>query len=199
MPKNTRGYFFDLDGTLVDTHNCNCEAYYEAITSEVPSSVIDKSILFQHISKGENCRDFLKCLIPNISESGIQDIAERKAKIYPSKIPLSALNKELITQIHCWKKETNTIIALVTTAKRVNAERVLSYHGISNLFDYAIFGDEVEKLKPAPDIYIKALKETGLAPCQVEVFEDSEIGLRAAKAAGINNVNHITWTGAAVV
>lgn len=49
-------------------------------------------------------------------------------------------------------------------------------------------GDIVEKKKPAPDVYLLAAKELGLDAKKVVVFEDTEIGLKAASAAGMQTI-----------
>jgi HAD superfamily hydrolase (TIGR01509 family) len=71
----------------------------------------------------------------------------------------------------------------------------------------AVFaGDVVPRKKPAPDIYLLALRETGLDPREVVVVEDSANGLRAALAAGLTTVVTVSsytrdedFTGAALV
>jgi HAD superfamily hydrolase (TIGR01509 family) len=46
-------------------------------------------------------------------------------------------------------------------------------------------GDDVPRKKPAPDVYLDALRKLGLSPCECVALEDSANGLRAAKAAGL--------------
>jgi len=54
---------------------------------------------------------------------------------------------------------------------------------------FAVFaGDVVPRKKPAPDIYLHALRDLGVAPGEAVVVEDSGIGLRAARAAGIRTI-----------
>ena len=54
--------------------------------------------------------------------------------------------------------------------------------------DLIAAGDIVEKKKPAPDIYLYALATLGLKSAEVIAIEDSEIGLRAATAAGVRTL-----------
>jgi HAD superfamily hydrolase (TIGR01509 family) len=67
-------------------------------------------------------------------------------------------------------------------------------------------GDIVAHKKPAPDIYLKVLTDLGLDPAESLVVEDSAIGLRAARAAGLTTIVTISsftagedFTGAALV
>jgi len=61
-----------------------------------------------------------------------------------------------------------------------------------NRLDVCILGDDVKKLKPDPLIYVTAAQRLGLDPDRCVVIEDSMIGLRAAKSAGMKCL--ITYT-----
>ena len=63
---------------------------------------------------------------------------------------------------------------------------VLAQHGIENCFDAMVFGPEIAHGKPAPDIFIKAREKSGEASADCLVLEDSEAGICAAYAAGID-------------
>ncbi len=56
---------------------------------------------------------------------------------------------------------------------------------LSEVFDVMLSGSDVERLKPAPDIYMMAAEELGVAPEGCAVVEDSEAGVGAGKAAGM--------------
>ena len=60
--------------------------------------------------------------------------------------------------------------------------------GITSYFQKIICGDMVEHGKPAPDIYLKACEELGVAPGQALAVEDSFNGIRSAYAAGLYTV-----------
>lgn len=188
------GFFFDLDGTLVDTHASNAGAYAAAISHVLPGRPFDRDGLLAQIMAGKSSSSFLPELLPGLTQDELDAVNEWKALCYPEFIPLSRLNGELVGAAREWKMKPDAVIVLVTTAKRRNAENVLSFHGIGDLFDYAVFGDGVGRLKPAPDIYLKALELTGLRPQEAEAFEDSQAGIDAARAAGLK-VTRVTWKG----
>ena len=186
------GYFFDLDGTLVNTHESNTRAYLQAIYEVLPGSEVSRELLRSHIAAGENYRTFLPHVLPRITDSQMTEVSAHKAACYPDYIPLATVNEHLITQAWHWKASPEAVMVLVTTAKEANAERVLAHFGLDELFDFKVFGDGVKRLKPAPDIYLKALQIANLDANQVEAFEDSQAGLDAAQAAGIA-VTHVVW------
>ncbi|MFC9591245.1 HAD family hydrolase [Streptomyces sp. NPDC056944] len=60
--------------------------------------------------------------------------------------------------------------------------------GVRERFASLVTGDLVERRKPAPDLYLLALRRAGLSPREAYAFEDSAVGLRAARAAGLRCV-----------
>ncbi|MCY4144987.1 MAG: HAD family phosphatase [Chloroflexi bacterium] len=62
---------------------------------------------------------------------------------------------------------------------------VLRITGLDQQFEVMIYGDGVDKGKPAPDIYLEALRQMGVSPARALGIEDSANGLRALKAAGM--------------
>lgn len=177
-----RGFFFDLDGTLVDTHEANYEAYKRALADH------GVDITFNDFKRtiGMQAKDFLPKLAPNLDKDAHEAIAHLKAGYYKDLIHLSTLNKALHGFMHSMSEHYTT--ALVTTAKHANAMAVLEYHEIKGYFDHIITANDVVKSKPAPDGYILALERTGLKASEVIAFEDSDVGRQAAEAAGISVV-----------
>ena len=75
---------------------------------------------------------------------------------------------------------------LATTASRTIVDRILTYYGWTNLFELVMTGDDVTNHKPHPECYLKILARLGTTCEDAVAFEDSETGVAAAKAAGIN-------------
>lgn len=73
--------------------------------------------------------------------------------------------------------------ALATSTARDKAIRSLGE--LRRRFEVMVTGDEIERGKPAPDIFLAAAERTGLPPDRCLVLEDSEAGVRAAHAAGM--------------
>lgn len=79
-------------------------------------------------------------------------------------------------------------MAIVTTAKRMDFELIHESRGIVQHMQFVLASGDYPRAKPAPDPYLKALEKFAAAPEQALVVEDSERGLRAAVAAGIDCV-----------
>ena len=74
--------------------------------------------------------------------------------------------------------------ALATSSPLVLALRCLG--DLASRFTALAFGDEVTHSKPAPDLFLLASERLGIAPAECLVLEDSEAGVRAARAAGMD-------------
>jgi HAD superfamily hydrolase (TIGR01549 family) len=74
-------------------------------------------------------------------------------------------------------------LALATSSVSASARPFLDRHRITEFFEVIITGDEIERGKPAPDIYLRAAEKLGIAPDACLVIEDSLSGIAAAKAA----------------
>ena len=85
-------------------------------------------------------------------------------------------------------KENRIPTALASSTRRTAVMEHLDRAGITSYFQKIICGDMVEHGKPAPDIYLKACEELGVAPGQALAVEDSFNGIRSAYAAGLYTV-----------
>ncbi len=74
--------------------------------------------------------------------------------------------------------------AIATSSRRAFAVEVLSHFDFEPRFEFLLTSEDVRKGKPHPEIYLEAAERLGLNPAQFLVLEDSEIGCRAAVAAG---------------
>ncbi|MFC6670393.1 HAD family hydrolase [Marinobacterium aestuariivivens] len=76
-------------------------------------------------------------------------------------------------------------LGLVSGSQRNCVEASLQGHGWTSLFEQVVTGDDVRRNKPQPDGYLKALELMQLEACHCLAVEDTEVGVRAAQAAGL--------------
>ena len=173
-----RAVIFDLDGTLI-----NNEWIYDRAYCEVLKKLNISCEQLNH-TPGIGLEENWKRMIKDLSiDQTSAELAQQTRDVYLrslSEIKLRDGARELI--FHLKRKRALTILATSTT--REVATQVLQQIGAENLFDFTVFGDEVEHKKPAPDIFLKAMDKGGILPREAIVIEDSAAGVEAGKEAG---------------
>jgi HAD superfamily hydrolase (TIGR01509 family) len=79
-------------------------------------------------------------------------------------------------------------IAIASSSPRERVDRTLAAAGLTGLFDVTVAGDEVERGKPAPDLFLAAAEQLGVPPHRCVAVEDSPVGVESALAAGMTVV-----------
>src|SRR3954447_11168752 len=110
-----------------------------------------------------------------------------------SELRLAALQEYLpvmpgAREIVAWGRERQIPMALATSSRRAHADIAIAAAGLAGLVDAEATGDEVERGKPEPDLFLLAASRLEVAPAGALVFEDAPAGVAAAKAAGMQVV-----------
>ncbi len=79
-------------------------------------------------------------------------------------------------------------LGLASSSNRPLIEVVLEKAGLADLFEATVSSEEVERGKPAPDVFLEAARRLGVPPRRCAAIEDSGNGIRAAHAAGMRVV-----------
>lgn len=170
----------DFDGTLVDTFEANLHAYQKAFAEVGLNLTTEK----YRQCFGYRFERFMTAMAI-YDENTSNNIREAKKEYYPHFFkylkPNTALI-ELITSFHAMGGKT----AIASTARKENLMNVVNYLGIGDRFDLIFAGIDVKQGKPSPEIYLKSMEALGVKPDEVLIFEDSEVGIEAAKASGAN-------------
>jgi len=134
---------------------------------------------------------------------------QRKTAIYTERVAAGILpSRPGILRIVTEAAEAGWTLAVASTSAEASVRAVLTHAvGTDLARRFSVFtGDSVAAKKPAPDIYLLALRELGVSPADALVVEDSENGLRAALAAGLRTVVTVSsytanedFSGAALV
>lgn len=91
----------------------------------------------------------------------------------------------LVTRV----KQLGLKVAVASSADRVKVDANLSAIGLPpDGFDFVTCGDDIERKKPAPDVFLAAARGVGVAPRRCVVVEDAAAGVQAAKSAGMRCV-----------
>ena len=168
----------DFDGTLVDTFEANLRAYQKAYQSVGLDITAEKyrecfGFRFERLMSATGVFD----------ENKARVIKEAKKQYYPRFFQYLTPNKaliELINSFHAMKGKT----AIASTARKENLMNVVNYLNLAPLFDLIYAGVDVRQGKPSPEIYLKTMEALGVQPEEVLIFEDSPVGIDAARASG---------------
>jgi beta-phosphoglucomutase len=174
-----RAFISDLDGTLADTQSANIAAYDDAFTENgVPFNRAAYEGLF-----GIGFPEMMDAIAPDTDATTRLAIARSKQLAYRDHLHLVRPHHALLDLLRTVRASGHPV-GLATTASRANALLVVEHLGIRDLFDVAVFREDVTRSKPDPAVYLESTRRIGLAPSQCLVFEDSEVGELAARTAG---------------
>jgi HAD superfamily hydrolase (TIGR01509 family) len=79
-------------------------------------------------------------------------------------------------------------LGVASNAPRPVFEAAVAAAGVLGWFEAAVSADDVERPKPAPDIYVEACRRLGADPADAVALEDTATGLAAARAAGMRTI-----------
>jgi HAD superfamily hydrolase (TIGR01509 family) len=177
-----KGVLFDMDGVLVDSEKYIFEAT-QLMFAEHGVTVKPEDAL-HFVGMGENK------YISGIGELNgfIVEIERDKARTYAIYEQITQGKLRALPGVHdfiqqCQNKGLK--MAIASSADQVKILINLREIGLdANIFQAIVNGQDVERKKPFPDIYILAAKKLGLNPAECLVVEDAVSGVSAAKSAG---------------
>ena len=169
---------FDLDGTLYNTNDVNYYAYKEALNKYDVDIDYD---YYCNYCNGRHYTVFVPPLVDNDKDK-IEDIHKTKKAAYSKYLDKVKVNEHLFNIIESIKNEYK--ICLVTTASKKNTMEILDYTNKTELFDYIITAEDITNPKPDPEGFNKAIEYFNAKPEDTVIFEDSEVGIEAARATG---------------
>jgi HAD superfamily hydrolase (TIGR01509 family) len=111
------------------------------------------------------------------------EVVRRLVAVYHQDLPLLAGAVEAVEALAArWP------LGLASSSNRELIDLVLRVSGLGRRFAATVSSEEVERGKPAPDVYLEAARRLGVAAERCAAVEDSENGIRSAKAAGMRVV-----------
>lgn len=168
----------DFDGTLVDTFEANLRAYqraYQSVGFDITSEKYRECFGYRF--------ERLMTATGVFDEATANKIKEAKKEFYPQYFSYLKPNHALIELITAFRTMGGKT-AIASTARKENLMNVVNYLGFADKFDLIYAGMDVKQGKPSPEIYLKAMEALNVSPEEVLIFEDSPVGIEAAKASG---------------
>ncbi|MDR2985091.1 MAG: HAD family phosphatase [Nocardiopsaceae bacterium] len=181
-PAHLRGVIFDMDGVIVDSEPLSLATIAEVVTER--GGVVDQALLGdlvgrslddaltlaaarsgRELSVGELRRDYDDRYLPRLRQTAVPNagLKELVGALSRSWIPMALASSSTLTEIG----------AIVTALD------------LCGVLAAVASGEEVPRAKPAPDVYLLAMRRLGLGATGVVAIEDSAPGVAAAIAAGL--------------
>lgn len=178
-----KGIVFDFDGLIIDTESLWYSAFNEVLQDygmELPVEVFAQCVG----TSDEALHAFIEEKLGAESIETIVKLARENHSLKTEQLEIRDGVKEYLTEA----KTAGLQIGLASSSHREWVEGFLKKLGIRDYFSVIKTGDEVERIKPDPTLYLLAIEALGVAPQEAVAFEDSPNGARAATAAGLHCV-----------
>ena len=172
---------FDLDGLLLDSEQVWDEVreqltrerggrWHEGATRDMMGMSSVEWSRYMHERLG----------LPEPAAEINAEVVRRMLERYGERLPLLPGAVEAVRRLAArWP------LGLASSSNRELIELALEAAGIAELFRETVSSEEVERGKPAPDVYVEAAKRLGIAPERGVAVEDSHNGILSARAAGM--------------
>ena len=173
---------FDMDGTLTDTEKYYQQAWPEALAHFGYEVTPERVLEFRSLGRPFAPQKFKEWFGEDFDYDMVRDYRRSLVRnlIEINGIPL----KKGVVEILKWLIDNGITTAIATANEYPRTKRYLDKLGLGGYFDKIICADMVKLGKPAPDIYIYACRELGIAPDRAFAVEDSPNGVRSAYDAG---------------
>ena len=176
-----RAVIFDMDGLLIDSERVILDCWRRVAAEQ--SLPLDDGLWLSMVGMHDAaCTEMLVRLLgPAKAERLSIDCKDRYDLLVEQGLPLKDGAIELLQEL----STRGVPLAIATSTRRERALIKLERSGISRFFEVVVTSSDVAHPKPAADIYLLAAKRLGVSPENCVAIEDSEMGVRAAEAAGM--------------
>ena len=180
VPPDVRGLVFDCDGTIADTMPLHYKAWVAALREhgqDFPEALFYEMAGIPTVRIIEILNDKHGYDLP------VQEAADRKEGLYQTLLPQVVPIEPVVSLIQRYAGKLP--MAVATGATRAICSKTLRALHLLDYFGHIVTADDVVNGKPAPDIYLEAARRLGVPPERCYAFEDADLGLQSARAAGM--------------
>jgi HAD superfamily hydrolase (TIGR01509 family) len=182
-----RGYIFDLDGTLADT----MPAHYVAWTRTSRVFGLDFPEDEFYALGGVPTTQIAAMLVKRagISADPIA-IAKYKEQSFIDGLSEPGIVRPIEPVIEIARaRRAEGLVAIASGGTRVLVDRTLAIIGIADWFEVVVSAEDTARHKPEPDVFLEAARRLGVAPELCTVYEDTDLGLEAARRAKMEPID----------
>jgi HAD superfamily hydrolase (TIGR01509 family) len=179
-PGDFDAYLFDCDGTIADSMPLHYVAWKQTLSEnncDFPEKLFydwggiptDKIVALLNEKHG--------LAMP------VEHVVTTKEHRFYDLLPTLKVIPEVLEHIDA--KHGHIPFAVVSGGTRESVSKTLTILGLLDRFDILVCSDDYTRGKPDPEAYLMAAERLGVAPEKCLVFEDTDLGIQAAKAAGM--------------
>lgn len=178
-----RAYIFDCDGTIVDSMPLHYVAWKTALSEW--NCPFPEDLFYSW--GGKPVDEIISTLNQmNGLNMPVEEVGTRKEGLYFDLLPELAAIPEVVEHIDAQYGRIH--FAVVSGGRRNSVVRSLTTVGLLDRFETIVGAEDYVHSKPAPDGFLLAAERLGVAPAYCLVFEDTDLGIQAATAAGMASV-----------
>jgi beta-phosphoglucomutase family hydrolase len=182
--KPYKAFIFDMNGTIIDDMPYHAVAWVEMLAQlGYPLTI---SAFNRQLAGKTNEETLLEVLGREILPARIDEISMQKEIQYQTvyREHMKPLPGFMTLLAACQAKEMP--VAIATSANRFNIDFTLEGLGLNGEITAVIGAEDIQNSKPHPEIFLKAATAVGVSPEECLVFEDSFMGLEAARRANMD-------------
>jgi beta-phosphoglucomutase family hydrolase len=178
-----RAYLFDCDGTIVDSMPLHYIAWKQALGEW--NCPFEEKLFYAWGGRP------VTAILASLNEMNglqmpVEQVAKRKECLYYEQLANLQLIPEVVAHID--DKRGQIPLAVVSGSRRNSVVSSLTKFNLLDKFDTLVCAEDYKNGKPAPDGFLLAAERLGVQPEHCLVFEDTEMGIQAATAAGMASV-----------
>jgi beta-phosphoglucomutase family hydrolase len=176
-------YLFDCDGTIADSMPLHYKAWKKALAEY--GATYEEDLFYAWGGKP------VRKIIADLNEMQglampVDTLAARKEGYYHAQLQELKGIPDVIEHIEA--QHGRIPFAVVSGSRRASVVGSLTALGLLDKFDVLVCAEDYKHGKPAPDGFLLAASKLNVAPKYCLVFEDTELGIQAATAAGMQSV-----------
>jgi beta-phosphoglucomutase family hydrolase len=184
IPSHVRGLVFDCDGTIADTMPAHYRSWVKALG---PYGVEFPEALFYEMG-GIPTPKIIEILNERHGHNmPVMETAMYKEGLFEQEIANVMAIEPVVRVIR--EYDGKLPMAVATGGFRHVCKKILETVGVLDRFEVIVAAEDVKHGKPAPDVFLEAAKQIGVDPKLCLAFEDANLGIQAATAAGMTVID----------
>jgi beta-phosphoglucomutase family hydrolase len=188
-PPGTTGLIFDCDGTLADT----MPAHFVAWTAMFQRHGITFTEKRFYELGGVPTAKIIRILSEEtgVAVTDVDAMVVEKEEGFLENVAAIKAIEPVLAVAAAWRGRLP--VAVASGGYRNTITRTLDHLGVRDWFDAIVTAEDTARHKPEPDVFLEAARRLGVDPAGCVVFEDTDIGLEAARRAGMRGVDVRDW------